>query len=147
MQARFAAGIGFAVKVLRHGGWTAHSADEQNLDLKDPALIFNAQLVAGANLAGGLGAEAVRLNAAHVAGARGHGARFEEARGPKPLVDAHGRHLKGGPQLQCVARGVARPSGRLLDLPDVQEFRIARSCHLDAFLMRGAVQRGPDVFL
>jgi hypothetical protein len=82
MQPRFTACVGFAVKGLRHGCGTADSADQQNLNLKNPTLVFNAELVAGANLAGRLGSLAVRLNAANVAGSRGYSACLEEARGP-----------------------------------------------------------------
>jgi len=147
MQTRFAACVGFAVKGLRHGGGTAHSADQQNLNLKNPALVFNSELVAGANFAGGFGPLSVRLNAANVAGARGHGARFEEARGPKPLIETQLHHSKTWAAVAVRSEWSCQPSGGLLDLPYVQELCIARCRHLDAFLMRGAVQRGADVFL
>jgi len=92
VETRFAAGIGLAKERLRHGRGAARRARKQNFDLEDAALVFNAQLVSCAYLAGRLGAHPVRLNAANVTGARGQSARFEEARGPKPFVDANRVH-------------------------------------------------------
>ena len=105
MQAGFEAGVRFTIESLGDCGGTARGADRQNLDLEDAALVFDAELVAGVDFAGRLGTQAIRLNAAHVAGARGHGARFEETRRPKPLIDAHGCHLKGGAQFVRAAAG------------------------------------------
>ncbi len=47
------------VEGLRNRGGTAHGADQQDFNLKNSALIFNAELVAGMNLAGRFGSLAV----------------------------------------------------------------------------------------
>jgi hypothetical protein len=44
------------------------------------------------DIAGGFGELAVRFDSAKLAGVAGHGARFEESRGPKPFVDADAVH-------------------------------------------------------
>jgi hypothetical protein len=44
------------------------------------------------NLAGGLGLNAVRADAAQIASLRGQRARLEEARSLEPFIDAHGIH-------------------------------------------------------
>ena len=91
-QTGFAAGFGFAVEGLRHRCGAADVADAEHIDLKAAGVVFDLQAVAGADIARGFGAEAVRLDAAQIAGARGQGARLEEARGPEPFVHAYRVH-------------------------------------------------------
>ena len=91
-QARFAAGFGLAIEGLRHRCWTAHLADSEYIDLETAGVVFDDQPVARVDVARRLGAEAIRLNAAQIAGARSHGARLEEPRRPEPFVDANGVH-------------------------------------------------------
>jgi len=93
-QTRFAAGFGFAIEGLRHRRGAADVANSEHVNLKAAGIVFDLQAVAGAYVACGFGAEAIRFNPAYIAGARGHGAGFEEARGPEPLVYAHGVHIK-----------------------------------------------------
>ena len=93
-ETRFAAGFGLAVEGLRDGCRAADVANAQDIDLKTAGIVFDQQAVAGVDIACGFGAEAIRFNPAYIAGARGHGAGFEEARGPEPLVYAHGVHIK-----------------------------------------------------
>ena len=86
----FLAGFGFAVEGLRHCRRTAHFAQLQNLDVKLAAFVFDAQHVADADIARGLGFNFVGVDAAQVAGLGSEGARLEKARSPQPLVDANG---------------------------------------------------------
>lgn len=90
--AGFAAGLGFAVKRLRHRGGAAHIAEREHLDLEDSTIVGDGEHVAFAYLTCGLGILPVELNASQVAGARGERTGLEEAGGPKPLVDSYGRH-------------------------------------------------------
>ena len=137
----FATGVGFAIKRLSDGGGPAHRADEKDFDLKDATLVLDAQLVSGANLASGLCAQAVRLNAADITGARGHGARFEEARSPKPFVDAHRVHR------ELRNRVEQNVSGSLCDLPEIKMAGVTRCGHSQSLLVGGAIKRGADVCL
>ena len=138
MEARLAAQVGFAVESLRYGGRAADDADGENLDFKNSALVFNAQLISGANFARGLGAQAVGLNAADVAGSRGQGARLKEARGPKPFVNAHSVHLE-------IRKNQQMLSGFAGSLPEIEMVGVARCGHGQPILMRSAIERGADI--
>jgi len=52
---RFAAGFGFAVKLLSHRSGSAHFAQPQNLDFEVAALILNGEHVSDTNFARGSG--------------------------------------------------------------------------------------------
>jgi len=71
LESSLAAGISLTVQGLGDGGRAADFAEEQNVDLKDATLVFNAQLVTRMDLARRLGTNAIGLNAANVAGATG----------------------------------------------------------------------------
>lgn len=87
--AGFAALLGFTVEAVRDGSGTADFTEGEDFDFEVPALVFDGEEVADANLAGGAGRLVVRLDAIQIAGLGGERARFEEARGPEPFVDAH----------------------------------------------------------
>jgi len=86
--ALFFAGFGFAVEGLRNGGGTADFTEVQDFNVKLAALVLDAKHVAYPHIAGGLDSDFVGVNPAEIAGLGGEGARLEEARNPKPLVDA-----------------------------------------------------------
>lgn len=90
--AGFAAGLGFAVKRLRHRSGAADIAEREHFDLEDAAVVGYGEHVAFTYLSCGLGILPVELNASEVTGSRGEGTGFEKAGGPKPLVDSYGRH-------------------------------------------------------
>ncbi len=90
--ARFFAGLTLAIEGLRHNRGAAHLAQRENFNLKVAALVLDDEIVADTNLAGGFGFVAVGEDAAQVAGLGGQRAGFEEARRPKPFVDAQGVH-------------------------------------------------------
>jgi len=79
------------------------------------------------------------LNAAQVAGTRGHGARFKEARGPKPLVNAHGVH--------CIFTNsaITNLSGFLLGSPQIEVTGVARRRDNHASLVGRAIEGGANV--
>jgi len=91
-EARFAASFRLAVECLRYGCRAADVANAEDVDLKAAGIVFDLQAVAGMNIACGFGALAIGFDPAYIAGARGDGAGFEEARGPEPFVDAHSVH-------------------------------------------------------
>lgn len=92
LQPRLFAFIGLAIKRLRHRGWTADLAKQQDFNVKVAAIIGYPQLVAYADLARRLGRLPVGLNPAELAGPRSDSAGLEEPGGPKPFVHAYGRH-------------------------------------------------------
>jgi hypothetical protein len=47
--AKFAAGIGLAIQSLGDGGWAAHIAEQEHLDLEVSAVISNLQHVTDVN--------------------------------------------------------------------------------------------------
>ena len=83
------AGFGFLIEGLGDGGGSADFADGEDFDLEVSTVIFDGEHVADADFAGGARGLLVRLDAAEIAGFRGEGTGFEEARGPEPFVDAH----------------------------------------------------------
>ena len=93
-QAGLAAGVSLAVEGLRHRCRTADVADGEHIDFKAAGVVFDLQAVAGMDIACGFGAQAIRIDPAHIASARGYGAGFEEARGPEPFVDANLVHSR-----------------------------------------------------
>ena len=82
LQPRRDARFGLAVKRLRHRRRSAHLAQQQHLNLKFAALVFDQQHVAHAHLARRLGLDAVHVNAPQVAGLLSQRPRLEEAGGP-----------------------------------------------------------------
>ncbi len=50
----FAAGVGFAVEGLRHGGGTPDFTKQQDFDLEFAAIVLNAEPIAGSDTAGRL---------------------------------------------------------------------------------------------
>lgn len=124
-QTRFAAGFGLAVEGLRHRRRAADGTHAQDIDLKAAGIVFNLQAVAGADIACGLGAEAIRFDPAQIAGSRGHGAGLEETRSPEPFVDAYPVHcaiLCGQPQAGEVNR--IRKSGSGSSATDAGRFSL-----------------------
>jgi hypothetical protein len=89
-QALFLAGLGFTVEGLGDGGGTADITQLQDFDVKFAALVSDAEHVPYADIFRGLGFDLVGMDAAEIAGLGGLGARLEEARSPKPLIDADG---------------------------------------------------------
>jgi len=89
LEAGFLAGFGFTIESLRHCGGAAHFAEDQNFNLKFAAFVANREHVTHAHFAGGLGLDAVGMDAAEVAGPGGQSTGLEEARRPEPLVDAY----------------------------------------------------------
>ena len=77
---------------MRDGGRASGFAEGEDFDLEEAALICDLQHVADADIASGLGGDAVGEDAADVAGFGGKGAGLEEARGPEPFIDADGGH-------------------------------------------------------
>ena len=90
--ARGDAGFALAIERLRHRGRAAHLTQRENFNLKIAAFVFYDELVADTNLAGGFGFVTVGEDATQVTGLGGQRPRFEEARSPKPFVDAQGVH-------------------------------------------------------
>ena len=84
--------FGFAIEGLGDGSGAAHVAELEDFNVELAALVADDKVVAHMDLAGGLGLDAVGVNAAQLAGLLGQGAGPEEAGGPEPLVDAHGGH-------------------------------------------------------
>jgi hypothetical protein len=96
--------VGFLVVGLGDGGGASDLGGEEDFDGEGSGFVGDLQGVSGLDVAGGLGAVGVDLDAADVAGVGGEGAGFEEAGGPEPLVDANGFHVvifadcgRGGP--------------------------------------------------
>ena len=106
--------VGFAVEGLRLGGGAAGVAQGEDFDLKRAAFSLDLEHVAHTHGAGRLGALAIGLNAAELAGAGGKVARFEEAGGPKPFVDTDGCGGLGGLGLHSsiFARNASAACGR-----------------------------------
>lgn len=87
--AGLAAGVRFAVQLLRYGCRAAHFAQLQNLNFEIAAVIGDPQHFAAMKLARRPGRLAGDSDAAEVAGAGGQSPGFEEARGPQPFVETH----------------------------------------------------------
>jgi hypothetical protein len=86
------AGFGLAVEGLGDGRGAALLAEGKHFYFELATFIFDVEHIAEAHLAGGFGGDVVRSDAVHVAGFGGLLAGFEEAGGPKPLVDAGAGH-------------------------------------------------------
>jgi len=80
----------FGVECLSNRGGAAEVAESEDLDFKFAAFRFNAEHDAGDDVARGFDVLAVVLDAAEVAGFGGERARFVEAGGPEPLIEADG---------------------------------------------------------
>jgi hypothetical protein len=85
-----AAFLGLAVERLRDGGGAADFAEGEDVDFVKAAFGLDGEPIADADLARGTQRLTFRLDAIQVAGLRGEGAGFEEARGPEPFVETHG---------------------------------------------------------
>ena len=92
LEARGDAGFGFAIEGVSHRRGAPHFAQEQHLDKKLAALVPHCQLVAQMDFTRRLGLNSVGMNASQVAGLRGQRTGLEEARRPKPFVDAYAGH-------------------------------------------------------
>lgn len=90
-----AAGVGFAVELLRHQCGAAHFAQFQNLDFEIAAAVGDAQPLAAMQFTRRFGGLAGEGDAAEVAGPGGQGAGFEEARSPQPFIEAHNVKING----------------------------------------------------
>jgi hypothetical protein len=88
--ALFLARFCFAIEGLGNGGGTADFTEVKDFDVKFAALVSDAEHVAYTDIARGLGFDLVGADAAEIAGLGGESARLEEARSPKPPVDADG---------------------------------------------------------
>jgi len=86
----FTAGVGFAVKRLRDGGGPAEVTEGEDVDFELAAFGTDLEAIAEVDVAAGFDWLMVALDAAEFAGAGSLGAGFEEARRPKPFVDAGG---------------------------------------------------------
>ena len=88
-EPQFPAFFCFPVEHLRYRRGTANLAQAQHFDLKLAAVVFDAQKVAGAHLAGGLRRLSVRFDSAEFTGAGSQRAGLEESSRPEPLIDSH----------------------------------------------------------
>lgn len=92
-ETSFAAGLDFAVELLGDGSGAANFAQGENFDFEFAAVIFDAEEIAGTDVARGLGGLALEVDAAELAGSGGQGAGFEKAGGPQPFIHAEAVHL------------------------------------------------------
>src|SRR5215469_580859 len=86
--AGFAAGFSFLIEGLCDGSGAANVAELKNLHLELPTFGFDLQHVADVDLASRFGRLLIGLDTSEITGARRHGTRLEEARGPEEFVDA-----------------------------------------------------------
>lgn len=91
--ARFAAGIGFPIELLRNGRRPTNVAQSQNLDLEVSALCFDPEKIADPYFARRAGELMVGFDPAQFTRLRGERARLEEPRGPKPFVETDADHF------------------------------------------------------
>jgi len=94
LEAGGAAGLGFAVERLGHGRRAADLTELQHLDFEKACFCFDLKQIGDADLAGRLGGLPVRGDAAEVTRPGRERSGFEEARGPKPFIDAQGARLR-----------------------------------------------------
>lgn len=90
--ARFAAGFGFPIELLRNRRRPASVAERKNLDVEVPALIPDGESIADPHFAGRAGRLMIGYDPAQLTRFRGERARLEEARGPKPFVETNAVH-------------------------------------------------------
>ena len=142
LEAGLATQIGFAVERLGDGGRTAHIAHRENVDFKTATLVLNRELVAGTNLAGGLGLEGRCDSILPKSHAREASDRvLKEARRPEPFVDAHCVHCDCPRSRKIDSRFSSRY------FPDIKITRIAGCSDREAFLVDGTIERGANVGL
>ena len=84
--------VGFAVEGLRDGSGATTVAEGENFDFEFATLVANAEHIADADFAGGLGGLSIAKDAAEIAGAGGEGAGFKKPGGPEIFVDAERGH-------------------------------------------------------
>jgi hypothetical protein len=92
LEAGELADFGLAIEGMGDGSGATLVAEGEDLDLELATFVADAEHVAEADLAGGLGGLAVRDDAVELAGLRGLFAGLEEAGGPEPLIDAGAGH-------------------------------------------------------
>lgn len=91
--ARFAAGFGFAIELLRNGRGSADVAQAQDFHFEVSAVVFNREKIPDPDFAGGAEGLMIGFDAPQFTRFPGECARFEEARGPKPFVEANPVHI------------------------------------------------------
>lgn len=92
LAARFLAFVSFAVERLGDGRGAAHITEQQNFYFEVSSFGADLEELTYANFARRLDGLVTDFDLAEFAGAGGEGARFAEARGPKPFIDADGGH-------------------------------------------------------
>ena len=88
----FAACFCLAVQSLGNGGWPSYVAQSENFNFEFSAASFNVQEIADVHLARRFDQLFAAFDPAKFARLRRQAASFEEARCPKPFVDAYSGH-------------------------------------------------------